>query len=66
MVASCSVLSHGTYEIKDATGESVVHLILKYPGSRKLAVTLLYLLVKKALDGPLRLIDRIGFFPGQS
>ena len=32
--------THGTYEIKDATGESVVHLILKYPGSRKLAVTI--------------------------
>ncbi len=32
--------THGAYEIRDAAGESVVHLILKYPGSRRLAVTI--------------------------
>ena len=30
----------GTYEIKDTADETVIQLILKYPGSRKLAVTI--------------------------
>ncbi len=49
--------THGAYEIQDEKGEGVVKLILKYPGSRRLAVTIRPTLMDESVSELLILED---------